>query len=155
MRRETVTKLTDMVNLSGGVHRFVRGERMAHVTTVDLLAAGDHACMTFTDQQERLDLVAAFVRDGLRRKERVVCYTDAVSPQELADELAHRSVRAKAATARGQLRLLAVEDALLGDAGAAGMISALSTEAKTAERDGYPAIRVTADMCWATRPIRR
>jgi anti-anti-sigma regulatory factor len=125
---------------------------MALATTVDLLDSGDHACMTFTDQQERLDLVAAFVRDGLRRKERVVCYTDAVSPQRLAVELAHRSVHAGAATARGQLRLLAVEEALLGDDGAAGMISALATEAKTAERDGYPGIRVTADMCWATRP---
>ena len=128
------------------------GDRMALATTVDLLAAGDHACMTFTDQHERLDLVAAFVRDGLRRKERVVCYTDAVTPAQLAQELAHRSVRAKAATARGQLRLLAVEDALLGDDGADGMVNVLSTEAKTAERDGYPGIRVTADMCWATRP---
>jgi hypothetical protein len=34
----------------------------------------------FTDGDERLDLVAAFVRDGLRAGHKVVCWTDAIDP---------------------------------------------------------------------------
>ena len=66
--------------------------------TVD---AGDHACLTFTDAEERLDLVAAFVRDGLRAGLKVVCWTDAVDPEGLAGQLAVRSVRPGAALRRG------------------------------------------------------
>jgi hypothetical protein len=31
------------------------------------LAVDDHACLTFGEEEELLDLTAAFVRDGLRR----------------------------------------------------------------------------------------
>ena len=37
---------------------------MATATSVEALAPGDHACLTFSDPDERLDIVAAFVRDG-------------------------------------------------------------------------------------------
>jgi hypothetical protein len=35
--------------------------------------------VTFSDAHERLDLVARFVRDGLRRRQRVLCLTDEVA----------------------------------------------------------------------------
>jgi hypothetical protein len=37
---------------------------VAVTVPVDELTAGDHACLTFSDEEERLDLVAAFVADG-------------------------------------------------------------------------------------------
>src|SRR5439155_9006588 len=49
---------------------------MADTTTVDRVGAGDHACLTFSNAEERLDLLAAFVRDGLRAGQKVVCWTD-------------------------------------------------------------------------------
>ena len=52
---------------------------MATATSVEALAAGDHACLTFSDPDERLDLVAAFVRDGLRASTKVLCLTESLS----------------------------------------------------------------------------
>jgi MEDS: MEthanogen/methylotroph, DcmR Sensory domain len=82
---------------------------MADAATVDALSAGDHACLTFTDIDERWDLVAAFVRAGLRRREKVVCWT-------------------------------------------ASLVAALAGELDRASEEGYPGLRVTADMSWAARP---
>jgi len=116
---------------------------------------GDHACLTFSDAEERLDLVAAFVRNGLRAGSRVVCWTDAHGPERLAAELARRSVRAGAALRRGQLEITPVSASLLRGAGAdaARMADALAGELERGARAGYPSVRITADMSWATRPL--
>jgi ABC-type transporter Mla MlaB component len=127
---------------------------MADAATVDQVGLGDHACLTFSDPEERLDLVAAFVRDGLRRGQRVVCWTDSLAPDRLTAEFAARSVRGGAAVRRGQLSIASTEASLAGRAGAdaSTMVQALAGELDRASREGYPGLRVTADMCWATRP---
>jgi anti-anti-sigma regulatory factor len=142
--------------LYGGGHLRMMNRRagMADTATVDGLGAGDHACLTFSDADERLDLVAAFVRDGLRQGLKVVCWTDAVAPDRLVGEFADRSVRPGAALRRGQLSVVAAGGSLTGPGGgAAGMVEAVAAELARAGRDGYPGLRVTADMCWATRPL--
>src|SRR5262245_16749761 len=128
---------------------------MADTATVDGLGEGDHACLTFSDSDERLDLVAAFVRDGLRQGQKVVCWTDALAPERLVTELASRAVRPGAAVRRGQLRVASAGESLTG-AGrgvASGMVEVLAGELAQASDEGYPGLRVTADMCWATRPL--
>ena len=121
----------------------------------DSIELGDHACLTFTDGEERLDLVAAFVRDGLRAGLKVVCWTDTHAPDGLAGELAFRSVRAGAALRRGQLQIAPVSSTLLADttADATKMVEVLNAELDAAGRDGYRGLRVTADMGWATNPL--
>jgi hypothetical protein len=114
---------------------------------------GEHACLTFSDAEERLDLVAAFVREGLRRGQKVLCWTDDLSPEGLAGELARRSVRPRAALRRGQLTVAAAAEFLRGTG--AAMVERLAGEVERAGREGYPGLRVTADMCWATRPLAR
>jgi anti-anti-sigma regulatory factor len=116
---------------------------------------GDHACLTFSDPEERLDLVAAFVRTGLRAGSKVVCWTDAQSPDRLAAELAVRSVRAGAALRRGQLEIAPISTSLLGSAtvDASRMVDTLTGELEAAGRSGYPSLRITADMGWATQPL--
>ncbi|GAA4470621.1 hypothetical protein GCM10023170_087760 [Phytohabitans houttuyneae] len=122
----------------------------ARLTQVDL---GDHACLTFTDAEERLDLLAAFVRDGLRAGQRVLCWTDQLPPAALAAEFSARHVRGAAAGRRGQLTIASVEAALLGGRGsAAAMVEAVAAEVDEAARQGYTGLRLTADMSWATRP---
>ncbi len=127
---------------------------MTEAVKTERLAAGDHACLTFTDTEERLDLVAAFVRDGLRAGEKVVCWTDSFNPDDLLRELATRAVRPGAALKRGQLRIDPTFDARIGTATvtAASMVDVLTAEVETTERQGYRGLRVTADMGWATRP---
>ncbi len=125
---------------------------MTEAATTDTVDVGDHACLTFTDREERLDLVAAFVRDGLRAGLKVVCWTDAGDETMIANELAARAVRPGAASRRGQLRLGAAMDTALDSTVASGMIDKLVDEVDAAAREGYPGLRVTADMNWATRP---
>lgn len=122
-----------------------------NAVAADAVGTGDHACLTFTDAEERWDLVAAFVRDGLKAGSKVVCWTDAVNPEALAEQLSARAVRPGAALRRGQLRLAPVGDVLQD--GAAAMIDLLTAELETATREGYQGLRVTADMAWATRPM--
>jgi hypothetical protein len=44
---------------------------------VEDLRPGDHACLTFSDDEERLDVVAAFVRDGAGLHHKIVCVSSA------------------------------------------------------------------------------
>ncbi len=122
---------------------------------VGRLAGGDHACLTFSDAEERIDLVASFVRTGLRSGHRVVCWTDSIAPDDLSGSLAERSVRHGAAIRRGQLIIAPVHSSLLegGSASAPEMISVLTYEIDRAAKDGYPGVRIAADMCWATQPV--
>jgi anti-anti-sigma factor len=128
---------------------------MADAVTVNELAVDDHACLTFSDPEERLDLLAAFVRDGLRLGQKVLCWTDSVAPERLATELVRRSVRTGAALRRGQLTIAAIDQSLVAGhpATAQSMVGVLGAELERAGREGYPGLRVTADMCWATRPL--
>ncbi|GAA1404195.1 MEDS domain-containing protein [Catellatospora coxensis] len=127
---------------------------MADAVTVDEINPGDHACLTFTDPDERLDLVAEFVADGLHRGQRLICFTDALTPDELAEELAMREVAAAAAIGRGQLTLYTSQDApaVNGGATAERMVALIAQERHQAARRGIPGLRVSADMCWAGRP---
>jgi hypothetical protein len=123
--------------------------------TVDALAAGDHACVTFTDADERLDIVAAFVHTGLEAGHKVLCLTEAIAPARLSEELAQRSVPVAEPLRSGQLAIRSSDQSWLahGTPTAAGMIDMLSTQLELAAGQGYPGLRVSADMVWATRPL--
>jgi anti-anti-sigma factor len=92
------------------------------------------------------------VRDGLGAGQRVICFTDPSSPPDLAGELAERDVKP---TNGGQLAIRDNDGAWLttGRVSATNMIEMLSDELAAAHRDGFTGLRVTADMCWATRPV--
>ncbi|MBB5871737.1 anti-anti-sigma regulatory factor [Allocatelliglobosispora scoriae] len=128
---------------------------MADAVTVDQIVVGDHACLTFTEPDERMDLVAEFVADGLQLGQRIICFTDSVQPDDLIGELVLREVAARDAIHRGQLALRGSQDSWLagGPVTAKRMLSAISDEMRHAESRGFPGLRVTADMCWATRAV--
>jgi anti-anti-sigma regulatory factor len=127
---------------------------MVTATPVDRLGPGDHACLTFSDPEERLDIVARFAADGLDRGEKVICYTDAVLVHDLGLELRVR-------TGAGSERPIAVQrserlwdgggpDAKVPDAKV--MVKRLADELAMAVDEGRTGLRVAADMCWAARP---
>src|SRR2546423_6525230 len=124
---------------------------MADAEAVGRVSPGDHACLTFSNAEERLALVAAFVRDGLRRGQKVLCWTDELSPEGLAGGRAGGAGRRGAALRRGRLTAAAAAEFRHGTGGA--MVERLAGEVGRAGREGYPGLRVTADMCWATRPL--
>jgi anti-anti-sigma factor len=124
-------------------------------TSVEALAPGDHACLTFSDGEERLDIVAAFVRDGLDLGHKVVCFTESVGPDQLAHELTDRGVEVVEPIRSGQVTLHTSDESWLagGELTAAKMIDVLAGQLDRASSEGYPGLRVTADMCWAMRPV--
>src|SRR5258705_12342969 len=88
---------------------------MATATSVEALAPGDHACLTFSDPDERLDIVATFVLDGLTRATKVMCLTESIPPDQLATELADRGVPVAEAMPRNQLTIYSSEESWLLD----------------------------------------
>jgi len=128
---------------------------VAEPVTVDDLEPGDHACLTFTDADERLDIVAAFVRDGLAEGAKVLCLTDALAPGELLCEITERGLPVREPLDRRQLELAPSTSAYIasGAFDPARVIDALQHRINEARRGGYPAVRITADMCWALRPV--
>jgi anti-anti-sigma factor len=123
--------------------------------TVDELEPGDHACLTFSDADERLDIVAAFVRDGLDRGDKVVCLTDRLPPDDLSAELAERGLPVAAVTRSGQLEVAPSVSTYIasGAFDPERVISGLRSRIDGALAAGYPGLRISADMVWALRPV--
>jgi len=111
--------------------------------------------LTFSDPDERLDIVAAFVRDGLLGSARVMCLTESIPPAEFSAELVDRGVPAGDAVPRGQLMIFSSEQSWLADGDLSGlrMVDMVARHIDEAQRLGYGGLRVTADMCWVSRPI--
>jgi anti-anti-sigma factor len=127
---------------------------MARAIPVDRLVPGDHACLTFTDAEERLDILAAFISGGIEQGDKIICYTESVGVDEFGDELRTREVATAEPTRDGRLVVVPSERAWAagGTPDATEMIGHLTAEVEQAAREGYPGLRITADTCWATRP---
>ncbi|SDY15301.1 STAS domain-containing protein [Micromonospora pattaloongensis] len=128
---------------------------MTDPSRVDELQPGDHACLTFSDVDERLDLVAAFIRDGLRLGDRVLCITDSVPCSALHAELAGRGLPIDEATQAGRLHLATSAETYLAEGSFAAnrMLDLLSDRIEQARSEGYRALRIAGDMSWALRPV--
>lgn len=128
---------------------------MADASRVEDLRPGDHACLTFTDSEERLDLVAAFVRDGLRAGQKVLCVTDSLPSGALHTQLTERGLPIGEATGSGQMNVLTSGETYLADGSFASdrMIDLLAAQIVQARRDGFAGLWITSDMCWALRPV--
>jgi anti-anti-sigma regulatory factor len=128
---------------------------VAESARVEDLRPGDHACLTFTDHEERIDLVAAFVRDGLRQGQKVLCVTDAVPESTFTAQLAERGLPVAEAAEAGRMSVVTSAETYLADGsfGADRMIGVLAEEIDAAGRDGYAGLWITSDMCWALRPV--
>jgi hypothetical protein len=118
------------------------------------LAVDDHACLTFGEEEELLDLTAAFVRDGLAAGLKVVWLSDA-APQLAAGELARRGIAVEAAAGRGQLTAAGCEGRLLSGQAfrADAAVGWLAGEVELSREAGFPGLRVAVDMGWALRPV--
>lgn len=128
---------------------------MATPTSVEELGPGDHACLTFSDPEERLDIVAGFVRAGLEQGQKILCLTEAVPPADLSAEFAERGVPVAGPLRHGQLIIRASDESwlALGGFSADDTVDSVRKEIDLARRAGYAGLRLAADMGWATRPV--
>jgi anti-anti-sigma regulatory factor len=118
------------------------------------LTVNDHACLTFGDSEELLDLTAAFVRDGLAGGLKVVWLSEAGAGQATA-ELVRRGIAVEPALASGRMAAAGYEGHLLsGRAFSAGKAMGwLSGQMAACRTEGFPGLRVAVDMSWALRPV--
>jgi anti-anti-sigma regulatory factor len=120
-------------------------------TQITDLTVDDHACLTFGEPEELLDLTAAFVRDGLDGGLKVVWLSDA-APDRATAELARRGVVVADALASGQLVAAGYEGRLLtGQVFGAGQ--AMTWLAREMETAGHQGLRLAVDMTWALGPV--
>ena len=117
------------------------------------LAVDDHACLTYGEPEELLDLTAAFVRDGLSAALKVLWLSDS-EPRGRVAALGRRGIAVESAIADGQMAAMS-DSRLLSDHTftAAHAMDWLEAEMSASGRDGYPGLRVAIDMSWALRPV--
>lgn len=65
------------------------------------LVPGQHAMTAFSSESEQAHILAAFVRSGLERGERVLYFTHRVSPADVAEALRKRGVPSAAHWKKG------------------------------------------------------
>ncbi|WP_162794947.1 MEDS domain-containing protein [Nonomuraea lactucae] len=124
----------------------------AEVQITDL-TINDHACLTFGESEELLDLTAAFVRDGLSGGLRVVWLCE--QPQGVLTELSRRGIAVQSATSAGRMDVVACQDGLLPGQtfSVEHAMRWLRTQMEVTSREGYAGLRVALDMGWALRPV--
>ncbi|QSB14084.1 MEDS domain-containing protein [Natronosporangium hydrolyticum] len=125
---------------------------MAHPTTVDRLALGDHVCWTFQGEGERLDAMARFVSAGLEHGHKVVYSTASLAPAAVLAGLRARGVRVAEPARTGQLQAQSSATAFTaaGDFSADQLLDAYATEIARSDREGYAGVRIIGDMAWAS-----
>ncbi len=123
-------------------------------TQITDLTVNDHACLTFGEPEELIDLTAAFVGDGLLGGLKVIWLGDR-TPAQAVSALARRGITAEPAVAKGQMTAAAWEGSLLsGQSFTADHAMAWLTGQMAACRgEGFPGLRVAVDMSWALRPV--
>ncbi|HET7814259.1 MAG TPA: MEDS domain-containing protein, partial [Candidatus Baltobacteraceae bacterium] len=77
------------------------------------LTAGQHAIAVYESPAEQAHLLAAFVREGLERRERVLYFSYRDSPADVAASLNRRGVHADRAVADGSLVLATADTTYL------------------------------------------
>jgi len=123
-------------------------------TQITDLTTNDHACLTFGEPEELLDLTAAFIRDGLDGGLKVLWLSETSADRGTA-ELARRGIAVETALASGQMAAPACEGSLLdGQVFSAGQaMSWLTREMDSCRDQGFPGLRLALDMSWALRPV--
>ncbi len=117
------------------------------------LRSDDHACLTFAEAEEMLDLTAAYVRDGLAGGLKVIWLSD--EPGQAVAELARRGIAVQPAIDAGQMAAEECDGRLLTGQvfSADAAMGWLTGQVSSARREGFPGLRVAVNMSWALRPV--
>jgi ABC-type transporter Mla MlaB component len=109
---------------------------------------GEHACCHFTDADDRERLSVGFVRDGLRRGDKVLYLCDSDDLAPLISRLSRCDPGFDPAIARGQIEIRRARDTYLpeGQFEPERMLSLLRKEYDRALAEGYGGLRLTGEM---------
>ncbi|WFB06387.1 MEDS domain-containing protein [Streptomyces sp. LX-29] len=118
---------------------------------VHRMRPGDHAFVSYDDDETRWEVLTAFTWLGLARGEKVIVLPPPGVPEyEVLDRLDAGSPAVAAARRRGQLVISSMAQLIAPDREftAERQMSRLAEESARAVRDGYRALRAFIDMHW-------
>jgi anti-anti-sigma regulatory factor len=109
---------------------------------------GEHACCTFPRAEDRERLTVAFIRDRLRRGEKVVYFFDGDDAAAVVSRFERRDARMRLALKNGQLEVRRSRDAYLPDDHFEGnrMVALVRRECTRARDEGYRAMSVVGEI---------
>ena len=119
------------------------------------LKPGDHVCCLYETEEEHKAVLTPFLRQGLKRAEKLLYILDTHTPETVLQYLRDDGVVVEPYLASGQLRIVTIDDTYVQDGtfGPSEMIATLRSETERALAEGYLALRVTGEMTWALREL--
>jgi two-component sensor histidine kinase/PAS domain-containing protein len=107
-------------------------------STLSGVSPGDHLCCFFESEKERLAALAPFIRQGLDRNERVLCFFDPGRGEEVLGALRDAGLDPDALLASGQLLTVSPGPP----------VPSIQAALDRAEADGWAGLRTAADTGW-------
>src|SRR5947209_1440086 len=116
---------------------------------VEQLRLGDHVCWTVDDN--RAEALAGLAASGIDAGHRIVYLTGSLFPDALLAGLAAAGVPVQHAREQGQLQVLPAQPGCVPGGGfdPHRMLDTVADQIRRAHADGYPGLRLIADMAWA------
>lgn len=122
-------------------------------TKLEDLKPGEHLCFFFGSDAEHQAVMAPFLAQGLAAGEKVIYLSDRSAPRVILGYLKKQGIKVGHYLHRGQLQIIDASAFYLsgGLFDPEAMIMRLKQETEQSLAEGYPALRVTGEMTWATR----
>lgn len=114
--------------------------------TEGLFPAGAHVCQIFADDIERDRALGLFLQEGLRAGERCACYSDHVTADKLAQQLASSGIAWDSVQSAVTISSAANAYFTDGRFQPDGLLQALADFHRNAVTNGFPAARVIGEM---------
>jgi anti-anti-sigma factor len=115
------------------------------------LNPGDHVCLLYEENADRDSYVGDFVRAGLEAGEKVL-WVAGGGASEVAELMAGRGFDVSDFVDSGQLVVKGCTETYLGSGtfDAEEMLDCIRGEVRASEAEGYPRMRITGDLSWAS-----
>ncbi|MEO3871652.1 MEDS domain-containing protein [Nonomuraea sp. B12E4] len=116
---------------------------------------GDHVCLPFEGERERMTATSAFTMNGLRRRTKVVIVTHADSPERTRDWLAPLVPGFADAESAGQVEILACSDTHFtnGCLDPERVLGGLGAARERARKHGQHGVYALIDASWGVRDV--
>lgn len=113
-----------------------------------------HICSFYESQSQRLDLIAAYYKVGLERRERCIFVTDQ-EPAQLNEELKKRGLDISGAVKKNDFKIFPINPTYLADGTfySENMLANLRDFVKQAMQLDYSGVRGGGDMHWVARKV--
>ena len=121
---------------------------------VDRLQPGDHAFLSYSDDETRWEILSVFTQQGLARDEKVGLLVDVgYSPGWVAERVAGGAAAARRALRGGQLAVTNAPRFARGRFNAARLVEGARRRLDTGLAEGFTGLRSASEMSLALAPI--